>query len=157
METSGFWEGRKGKSHLEEKYSQATPRNCFPLGSSFTYCSAQDKGGSSKWNSFEFLWNCVWAIISGCDCGGRCIKTYAQCLSQNLAVINDLVCIRHLCPQVCYIPFSLEIRFYLTLGRQNPRELPRRKVNWTLRHTPHQPNLSEVRMNKTLIHHARLR
>ena len=67
METSGFWEGRKGKSHLEEKYSQATPRNCFPLGSSFTYCSAQDKGGSSKWDSIESLQNCVQVTISGSD------------------------------------------------------------------------------------------
>ena len=54
-ETSGFWEGREDESHVEEKCSQTVPRNSSPLGLSFTYCLAQDKGGSSKWNSVESL------------------------------------------------------------------------------------------------------
>ena len=55
METSGFWEGREGESHLEEKYSQAVSRNSSPLGLSFAYCPAQDKGGPSEWDSVESL------------------------------------------------------------------------------------------------------
>ena len=70
METSGLWEGREEESHLEEKYSQAVSRRSSPLASSFTYCPAQDKGGSSKWDSVESLGNCVWAMISGYDGGG---------------------------------------------------------------------------------------
>ena len=55
METSGFWEGREDESLLEEKHSQAVPRNSCPLGSSFAYCPVQDKGGSLKWDSVESL------------------------------------------------------------------------------------------------------
>ena len=55
MEILGFWEGREDESHLEEKYSQAVSRNLSPLGSSFTYCPAQDKGGSLKWDSIKSL------------------------------------------------------------------------------------------------------
>ena len=105
MKTSGFWEDREDKSHLEEKYSQTESGNSSPLGSSFTYCPGQDKGGSSKWDSIESLWNCVQAAISGYDWDGRYVhrsrcevKNYVQHLSQISALINDLSGIRDLSP-----------------------------------------------------------
>ena len=52
---SGFWEGREDESHPEEKCSQAVLRNSSASGSSLAYCPAQDKGGSSKWDSVESL------------------------------------------------------------------------------------------------------
>ena len=104
-ETSGFWEGGEDESHLEEKYSQAVPRNSSPLGSSSAYFPAQDKGGSSKWHSIESFGNYVWVTISGCDWGGKYVsrsrsegKENVQHLNQTLAVINDLAYIRDLFP-----------------------------------------------------------
>ena len=59
MEVLGFWESGEHESHLEEKYTQAVSRNSSPLGSSFTYCLAQDKGGSSKWDSMSLMKLCT--------------------------------------------------------------------------------------------------
>ena len=54
METSGFQESRD-ESDLKEKYTQTVSRKSSPLSLSFTYCSAQDKGGSSKWDPVKSL------------------------------------------------------------------------------------------------------
>ena len=59
VETSAFWESKEDESYPEEKYNQTVSRNSSPLGSSFTYCLAQDKGGSSKWDSMSLMKLCA--------------------------------------------------------------------------------------------------
>ena len=80
-------------------------RNPSLLGSSFTCFSAQDKGGSLKWDSNESLRNCVQRTNSDRIGVGDVyvdqevkVKNYVQHLSQNLVVINDLNCIRNRSP-----------------------------------------------------------
>ena len=136
-----------------------------PLGSSFIYCPAQDKGGPLKWSSIESLWNCVWATISGSDWGGRYVyksrskgKKCGQQLSQTLAVINDLTCIRHLSP--AGLPHSFEPGGKVLLNAWktgSPERQPEEKWTgpWdTLVTTPTAVKLAVI---KPWIHHTQVK
>ena len=48
VETSAFWESKEDESYPEEKYNQTVSRNSSPLGSSFTYCSAEVRVASQS-------------------------------------------------------------------------------------------------------------
>ena len=50
MDTSDLWEDRQDESHLKEKYSQAVPRNSFPLRLSFMEVG---EGGGFGWSGVE--------------------------------------------------------------------------------------------------------